>query len=57
MLKAIRSVLNKVSEGNIEPMFQSIQSVVKQFIHSNKPSIELAQFATAYAKIFVQMNI
>ena len=27
--KAIRSVLNKVSEGNIEVMFTSLMSVVK----------------------------
>jgi hypothetical protein len=29
--KAIRSVLNKVSEGNIEVMFNSLLAVVKMY--------------------------
>lgn len=29
--KALRQVLNKVSEGNVEPMFQSLLAVVKQY--------------------------
>ncbi len=54
--KGIRSVLNKVSEGNIEPMFQSLLAVVKQYVNI-KSSQSVTVFATSYAKIFVQMNI
>ena len=50
--KAIRSVLNKVSEGNIEPMFSSLLAVAK---HHAKASVPV--FAHCYAKIFLQMNI
>ncbi len=58
MEKSIRQVLNKVSEGNIEPMFTALTAVVTQYLKpSSKPSIELAQFAKAYAKIFITMNI
>ena len=49
--KAIRSVLNKVSEGNIEPMFNSLLAVVKQYGQNT------SVFAHCYAKIFIQMNI
>ena len=59
MEKSIRQVLNKVTEGNIEPMFNALTAVVKQYIstNNNKPSMELAQFAKAYVKIFITMNI
>ncbi len=50
--KAIRSVLNKVSEGNIEPMFQSLLAVVKQYTNP-KQSQSVAVFAHCYAKIFI----
>lgn len=50
-------MLNKVTEGNIEPMFNALTAVVKQYISTSKPSLELAQFAKAYAKIFTIMNI
>jgi hypothetical protein len=57
--KAIRSVLNKVSEGNIEVMFTSLMAVVKQHVGkgTGKPSLKVATFAFCYAKIFIQMNI
>jgi hypothetical protein len=57
--KAIRSVLNKVSEGNIEVMFNSLMEVVKQYVGkgTGKPSLKVATFAHCYAKIFIQMNI
>lgn len=52
MEKAIRQVLNKVSEGNIEPMFNQMLELVKQY-HKKQP----LQFIHSYAKIFIQMNI
>jgi hypothetical protein len=57
--KAIRSVLNKVSEGNIEVMFISLMGLVKQYVGkgTGKPSLKVATFTHCYAKIFVQMNI
>ena len=57
--KAIRSVLNKVSEGYIELMFTSLMEVVKQHVGkgTGKPSLKVAMFAHCYAKIFIQMNI
>ena len=57
--KALRSVLNKVSEGNIEVMFTSLMDLVKKFVGkgTGKPSMKVAIFAHCYAKIFIQMNI
>jgi hypothetical protein len=42
--KSIRQVLNKVSEGNIEPMFTALTAVVNQYlpVKSSKPTQELA---------------
>lgn len=54
--KGIRSVLNKVSEGNIEPMFQSLLAVVKLHVVPRQAA-SVAVFASCYAKIFYQMNI
>jgi hypothetical protein len=57
--KALRSVLNKVSEGNIEVMFTNLMDLVKKFVGkgTGKPSLKVAMFAHCYAKIFIQMNI
>lgn len=50
--KQIRSVLNKVSEGNMDPMFEQITKVV----HELMPKDSLS-FTRAYSKIFMQLNI
>jgi hypothetical protein len=57
--KALRSVLNKVSEGNIEVMFTNLMDLVKKYVGkgTGKPSLKVAMFAHCYAKIFIQMNI
>ena len=57
--KALRSVLNKVSEGNIEVMFTNLMELVKKYVGkgTGKPSLKVAMFAHCYAKIFIQMNI
>ena len=57
--KALRSVLNKVSEGNIEVMFTNLMDLVKKIVGkgTGKPSLKVAMFAHCYAKIFIQMNI
>jgi hypothetical protein len=57
--KALRSVLNKVSEGNIEVMFTNLMDLVKKYVGKGtvKPSLKVAMFAHCYAKIFIQMNI
>jgi hypothetical protein len=40
-------------------MFTALTAVVSQYIKSTsgKPSLELVQFARAYTKIFIAMNI
>ena len=41
-------------------MFTALTAVVNQYIKTSsgsKPSIELVQFARAYTKIFIAMNI
>ena len=45
--KQIRSVLNKVSEGNMDPMFEQITKVVNELM----PKDPLT-FVKAYSKIF-----
>jgi hypothetical protein len=46
--KEIRSILNKVSEGNIDPMFKLLLEVVNKY-YKGAPM----DFCKAYADIFV----
>jgi len=50
--KAIRSILNKVSEGNIEPMFKQLMTVVDDLITKDENT-----FAECYTAIFNQLTI
>ena len=50
--KAIRSILNKVSEGNIDPMFKQLLVVVESTYQ--KSPIE---FCKAYSDIFIQLSV
>lgn len=49
--KQIRSILNKVSEGNIEPMFKQLMEVVQSLYNKDKQT-----FTNCYAGIFKQLT-
>ena len=50
--KQIRSVLNKVSEGNIDPMFKELLKVVDELMPKD-PTV----FSQCYSDIFNQLCI
>jgi hypothetical protein len=50
--KAIRTILNKVSEGNIEPMFKQLMVVV-----DSNYALDPLEFCKAYASIFIQLSV
>jgi len=50
--KSIRSIFNKVSEGNIEPMFKQLLEVVNALFPKDP-----ATFAKAYAGIFYKLSV
>ena len=49
--KEIRPILNKVSEGNIDPMWQSLQQVFQSAVSKGKT--KLNALFQAYAKNFI----
>jgi hypothetical protein len=61
MEKGIRSILNKVSEGNIELMFNNLMELIDSMnfkqLETKTQQKQLTLFAQAYSKIFMQMNI
>ena len=52
MNKSIRQILNRVTEGNIDVMFKSLQETINTYM-DKYPN----EFASSYAKIFSQMVI
>lgn len=55
--KEIRKVLNKVSEGNIDPMFQQLLEVVDRYCPSKFEGAQCEEFCTFYSQIFNELNI
>jgi hypothetical protein len=49
--KLIRAVLNKVSEGNIDPMFQELSKVLKKGFNKKTR----VHYCNAYATIFLSL--
>jgi hypothetical protein len=52
--KSLRSILNKVTEGNVDPMFYSHIQPLSQTYRA--PTL-VPQFAHAFTKLFIQFNI
>ena len=52
MSKEIRSILNRVSEGNVEVMFTQLKEVVEKYIKKDRET-----FLECYSQIFMQLNV
>ena len=54
--KELRPVLNRVSEGNIDPMFQKLQEIFNK-VMTGSDKLKRQAYYEAYANIYVVLAI